>query len=1186
MTSEQESTLGTLAKELVLALKPLAQQNSTADAAELPEFFQIILESVGLRLERTLGNQTIQSIRDLLSSISAVYKTVESLVEQPDSLDLNNIPTAIQAVESIISNLQKLNQLQLKAYQADGILIELQDLGQILLEYLITEYLQDEHPTVFNFLAQFGIIEFGDLDADDLNQRLTRLRLDRIMVFMRDPKAAARDIYGWGDESFNPYRLFGPLVFLLRSLGFPAFFAYPTEADGNMLGWDGAVERPELEVHVPLFRQASDVELQAGFAIQKISLGQTGGGLAIVPYGAGNISQKANVGQNWELDFIFDGNVTGRFGLIVGFDRTEVRSLDGGAVAGTDYEFSITSTLTHKASVGDKIFLLGQSDIAVIEADGVGIALGLQYKNNDASFFVELPIKGGRISLSNTKSDGFLQKMLPKDGINIDFDLAIGWSNTRGLYFRGGAGLEATFPINKELLGVLVINSVYLAILAKESGISLAAAASVTLKLGPVTAAIQQMGLKAMLTFPEKGGNLGPVNLEIGFKPPNGVGLVIDASAVVGAGFLEFDPDNAMYSGFVYLEIVKKISVTAVGLITTRMPDGSPGFSLLALVAVQFSPGIQLGYGFTLNGLGGILGINRTVAVEVLRTGLRDGTLGSILFPADPKKNIARIISDLKAVFPPAEGRFIFGPMAILGWGPNELIKLELGLILELPDPVRLLILGRLSLKLPDEKNAVVRLKLDSFGVIDFSTGDVSLDAVLYDSEIKGFTITGDMALRANFGAAPGFLLSVGGFHPAYKPPPGFPALQRVAISLATGDNPRLRLAAYMAITTNTIQFGAALEIFAKAGPFSLVGQLSFDALIQFDPFGLAIGFGGMIAIKWDEEVVLGLMLDMNLTGPTPWHAWGGVQFKFLLFDAKIPFDVITGESQLLPPPMPVDLTDMVLKALKDSTNWSTQLPSSEHPLVVFREQKKHPDILVHPLAMLQVSQRVVPLNKSLYKFGNAPLEGGEQFFSLSVSGAAIHDSDYVEDWFAPAHFIEMNDDEKLAADSFEKEKAGIRFTQDGYICGSFIEEEEMEYETETLSGTQSVVSRGITAQSVRESEPYVITSEFLQQVASTGAVGQSLLQKTGNTKYQIAAVKESISTPVFTVKPRSFSFVGGGVSVGSGGNVIGTPTTFPMMNISSYTAALGALKENQVTFLKTRERLKIIPIVGGVSDE
>ena len=46
---------------------------------------------------------------------------------------------------------------------------------------------------------------------------------------------------------------------------------------------------------------------------------------------------------------------------------------------------------------------------------------------------------------------------------------------------------------------------------------------------------------------------------------------------------------------------------------------------------------MQLGLGFMLVGVGGLLGINRTVAVEALRAGLKTGALGAVLSPPDPK---------------------------------------------------------------------------------------------------------------------------------------------------------------------------------------------------------------------------------------------------------------------------------------------------------------------------------------------------------------------------------------------------------------------------------------------------------------------------------------------------------------------------------------------------------------------
>ena len=118
------------------------------------------------------------------------------------------------------------------------------------------------------------------------------------------------------------------------------------------------------------------------------------------------------------------------------------------------------------------------------------------------------------------------------------------------------------------------------------------------------------------------------------------------------------DIAGGQYIGAVHLDVAKQLGITAFGLITTRMPDGSPGFSLLVLTSARFTDGIPLAYGFTLYGIGGLLGVNRRVDGDALRAGLRAGTIGRLLFPQDPLRNGPAIVSDLKTVFPPETGRF------------------------------------------------------------------------------------------------------------------------------------------------------------------------------------------------------------------------------------------------------------------------------------------------------------------------------------------------------------------------------------------------------------------------------------------------------------------------------------------------------------------------------------------------
>ena len=93
--------------------------------------------------------------------------------------------------------------------------------------------------------------------------------------------------------------------------------------------------------------------------------------------------------------------------------------------------------------------------------------------------------------------------------------------------------------------------------------------------------------------------------------------------------------------------------------------------------------------------------MNRTMSVDALRAGFRAHHLDSVLFPTDPIDNAPQIISDLSSFFPPADGRYVFGPMFALGWGTPTLITLSVGVILEIPDPVTIMILGEIKMALP-----------------------------------------------------------------------------------------------------------------------------------------------------------------------------------------------------------------------------------------------------------------------------------------------------------------------------------------------------------------------------------------------------------------------------------------------------------------------------------------------------
>jgi hypothetical protein len=378
--------------------------------------------------------------------------------------------------------------------------------------------------------------------------------------------------------------------------------------------------------------------------------------------------------------------------------------------------------------------------------------------------------------------------------------------------------------------------------------------------------------------------------------------------------------------------------------------------------------------------------------------------------------------------------------MARIGWGTPNLLTLDLGLLLELPTPVRLVLLGRLRMALPTEETAVVVINMDVLGVIDFERGEASVDATLYDSRIAAFTLTGDMAMRARWKGQPAFALSAGGFHPRFQRPEGFPELRRLNLALFNGDNPRVRLETYFALTSNTVQFGARLELYAAALGFSVDGLLAFDALVHFDPFGFEVDIAGHLALKRGKRTLMGVGVEVSLSGPAPWHVRGRARFEILFFSGEISFDRTLGHGAPAALPAAVDVAAKVEQALADPRNWTAQLTGAGRTVVTLRElADAKGKLVVHPLGGLSFTQRVAPLGIALTRFGNAPIDGDHR---LDLEPQLTVDDDDpatapvtlaltpAREYFAPAQFLDLTDEEKIAAPSFDLLVAGA--TADG----------------------------------------------------------------------------------------------------------------------------------------------------------
>ncbi len=980
-----------------------------------------------------------------------------------------------------------------------------EEIPKRLLDYLIVEYVKNSSEALFETLMTMGIFELPLIPRDETtftSEHVRRIiRFDRLSKLLTDPSGILRDVYGWGTNAPDIPNLVFRLFRIFSSLDFPVTLVIPDRTKKVNLSAPIPVsadtEFERLEMRLPFFKDdPSGTEIGLTLVPVPARQASRGGGVAICPYATGVVNMTLPLDRDgrWILELTSDLDL--RLGVgIVARPEEELRVLTDILGSGTEDTGSFSAQLRNQAeSEEERITIFRDRGGSSLSAIRTYIKFGLSAGTaNKPELMAELGCEGGKATISMSGADSFLARILPSTPLDINFDFGIGASTQKGMYLTGNVGLEKVVGIGRTL-GPLNLQSLYFSIKPSTDGsIPVVLTINGSAHIGPLTISAEKVGFEFKLTFPESGGNLGPANIEAAFKPPAGLGLYINAAGLSGGGYLYFDNEKQEYAGVLQLKI-KSIDLKAIGLLNTRLPDGRPGFSLLIIITTEFQPGFQLGFGFTLKGVGGLLGLNRTVVVDTLRNGIKNHTLDSILFPSNPIADAPRILSDLRSIFPPAEGRFVFGPVAKLGWGNPTLITAELGLILEVPDPVRLVILGKIAASLPSRDLSLIKLHMDILGVIDFERSTVAIDSSLYDSKLLTYDLSGDMALRVNGGENPNFALSLGGLNPRYQPPPGFPTLARLQVNVSNGDNPRLSLQAYLALTSNTLQFGALLELYAESGGFNISGHLGFDCLFQFSPFEFIADISASVALRRGSTTLAAVGLDGTLSGPRPWRARGRASIRLWLFRVSVGFDESWGESGAVTLPE-LDVWPLLEAALSDPQNWSADLPPQSARTVSYRaiDDLGPRFVVVDPFGSLTVREKIAPLNHRLTKFGNS-VPSGDSFFNIvraTVGGVSLPFSKQ-NDFFALAQFEEMSDDQKLSRPDFERMETGINIGSEEISAGDAIEA-ELAYETHIidLKGKREVLR-----------DLFVIDVDLMLELAKASAIHMSPLWNAGEDKY------------------------------------------------------------------------------------
>jgi hypothetical protein len=1005
-----------------------------ADSLETPELALSFLRELGWSLA-TVPPQ-IAALDTAAGALADLWHRVEY-----DTLTTENVEQAIEAAKTLWTAIAQLDATADPAGAAGFVA----DLARTILDYWVIDVLQTEGGIALPVLQLLGVVEIQFVAESLPRARYIsrRIRWDRLPSLITDPGVGFRERFGWGTPAFDAATVLGHIREILAGVRVATSVVDPPS---NELAAAGSNVTPIAGIDLELLAYEVDsAPVAAGVRFLPLVPATGLPGLALVPYVTGALGETFTVDDHTTVTIDASFDLAG--GVVLGWrpDTGLALTIDvgSGGAASSDAHAQITLAIEDPTRPSQTIF------------DGFGVQVTASVVQGVAklalsppSLAIEAELKDGHVHWDSSQMPGVLASLLGDHTVDATANLALGWSSASGFYLRGGAGLSTVIPASITL-GPLALRGVRVEVGEHDGALALVVGVDGQLTLGPVSVSWQRLGAQLSVG---PGTTSAPLDIDFTVALPDALGIAVAAGPITGVGELAHESPT-QYSGLLVISALD-ITLSALGIL--EQPT-TGGYSLVAVISAQFQP-IQLGLGFTLNGVGGLVGVNRRVDGDALRAALHGTGISDIFFPSDPFAQAGRLLGDLATYFPTADGRYVFGPAIKIGWGTPTIVEAELAILLEMPSPIRLFLLGTARIKLPTKEQALIQLEIDVVGELDITEKRLAIDATLRDSRVLTFPIIGDFALRTSWGSQKTLVLSVGGFHSQFRPPPDFPTLRRVRIPIGADDDPRLDITGFLAVTSNTAQIGASIELYASAGPLNIQGNVGFEALFQFSPFAFRVDLSAGVALRRGTTTLASVHLDATLTGTTPWHITGEASLSCWLFDLSVPFTASFGKGVPVVLP-PTAIWPLVQPALEDPASWAAELPLAAARAVttappVDATAAEAAAAHIEPTAALTVRQKIVPLDRTVTRFADgAPSDVTQLIVTSATIGTGGASYTPVTDWFAPAQFEDLSDADRLSRDGFELMDAGVSLGSDATLAGSELVV-PLEYETVTIAPT------------------------------------------------------------------------------------------------------------------------------------
>ena len=428
------------------------------------------------------------------------------------------------------------------------------DLPRKLLDLLLLEVLELS-PPVAAVLTVFGVVERAFVPGEVTDptrpdfDRVT-VRLDRLLTAVTDPVGHLADLYGWGGAAFDALALLTALETALARLGLPVLLRPP----------DGAVP-PVLEAFAVDVRPTADA---AGLRVE------------VVLPGSLDLTTTFPVSPpTWTADVRVAGTAVAGTAAELRPPLTVAVTPPAGAV-------DLTATVALHARPDEPFVVLGQAGGSRLEFRTLSLEGGIVLHADTGGTATATPtaeggITGGRLVLDASGGDGFLTTLLGGGRVDSTFDVGFAFAPDTGLRFSGSGGIEIQLPVHVQL-GPLEVQAVYVVGRVEGAAVPVELSAALAARLGVLDATVDRIGVIATLGFPPGGGNLGPADLALRLQAAQRRRACRSTPAWSrAAATCSSTPTAASTPARWSSTFADFLALKAIGLITTRMPDGSPG---------------------------------------------------------------------------------------------------------------------------------------------------------------------------------------------------------------------------------------------------------------------------------------------------------------------------------------------------------------------------------------------------------------------------------------------------------------------------------------------------------------------------------------------------------------------------------------------------------------------------------